>query len=398
MSLCESIQKEYRDNFIKIIFSLEFIDLYFSYKKCKNKYNKLLNYINKILICNNVDKLDLYDCICNIVRKEDNKLIEKILNSNTFYCIYKKYNKKHINYTDLINYIDNKIKCLNIDCSECYKYYLPKTIALLELTGGFISNDVTVKNTFQYYWNNYSQEFLKFPIVDTGGNIDKTTKLLEKYYNLGYRYFVGFSRSTIVSAELEWFNMHADAIGISPTSTAPVLNIPKNIYRITATDNYIIEPILPKLYESQTVYYIYSEDEVATLNILFILENDNNIKNLKTFAVNSTNMTLENMKLFLDGSTEFDSIVLYIINNRDTYIDLYSKGLTFPGQQYDILGITSPIIPEGAVAELTNKYNIIVFKGVQTSKLWRSQSRSMMPCSRYQSRASVQQSCTAHTH
>ena len=242
----------------------------------------------------------------------------------------------------------------------------------MELTDGYISNDLTVDATFKYYWDNYKKEFLKFPIIDTQGNINKTIELLEKYYNYGYKYFIGFSRSTILKEVLEWFDMHSTAIGISSTSSAPSLNIPKNIYRLTPTDDYSIEIILPKLYESPTVYYIYTEGEIAPLNILYILENNKNIKNLKTFAVNSVNMTVDSIKLFLDGSISEDSIVSYLLFYRDAYIDLYSKGLSFPGQQYDILIISSPIIPEGSIAQLTNKYNIIIFQGIDTSEIWRN--------------------------
>ena len=74
---------------------------------------------------------------------------------------------------------------------------LPKTIALLELTDGFTSNDNSVKKTFEFYWNNYPSEFKKFLIVDTKGKINITLQYLEYYYNQGYRIFVGFSRSSI---------------------------------------------------------------------------------------------------------------------------------------------------------------------------------------------------------
>ena len=86
------------------------------------------------------------------------------------------------------------------------------------------------------------------------------------------------------------------AIGISATSTAPLLKIPKSIFRMTADDNYILEAIYEKLYSSQMVYYIYSDLQIATLNVLKILENDSNINNLKTFSVSDTNLTLDNLK------------------------------------------------------------------------------------------------------
>lgn len=249
--------------------------------------------------------------------------------------------------------------------------YLPKTIALLELTGGYFANDITVKNTLEYYWRFYRDEFKSFPIVDTGGSIPKTLELLDKYYAKGYRYFYGFSRSTIVNASLNWFNMHPDAIGISSTSTAPNLSIPKKIFRMTPTDDYILDSILPQVYPSPTVYYIYTEGEVAMLNVLAILQADPLITNLKTYAVNSSNLTVTNISTFLSGSTSQDSIILYLLD-REPYIDLYNQGLTFAGNQYDITGIVPPkIVGSGAISQLTNKYLIISYKGIQTSILWR---------------------------
>ncbi len=58
--------------------------------------------------------------------------------------------------------------------------YLEKTIALLELTGGYSSNDLIVKKTFEFYWKNFKNDFQSFIIVDTGGSVTKTIDLLEQ--------------------------------------------------------------------------------------------------------------------------------------------------------------------------------------------------------------------------
>jgi hypothetical protein len=265
---------------------------------------------------------------------------------------------------------------INVLQTQMKNVYLPKTIALLELTGGYSSNDLIVKKTLEYYWKNFNQEFKAFPIMDTRGDIQRTLALLDKYYKLGYRYFFGFSRSTIVEATLNWFNLHPDAIGISTTSTAPILNVPKQIFRLTPNDNYIIEPILPQLQASSKVYYIYTEGEVAMLNILEILKTELGESKVLSYAVNSSNLTVSNMQFFLSGSSSTDSIVLYLLD-REPYIDLYTQGLTFEGQQYDILGIQPPMIPSTASLELENKYNIISFKGIETSPIWRAGYKSL---------------------
>ena len=43
---------------------------------------------------------------------------------------------------------------------------------------------------------------------------------------------------------------------------------------------------------------------------------------------------------------------------------MYSNGLIFNGQQYDISCTQAPVIPSGlGLVYLTNKYNVINFKG-----------------------------------
>ncbi len=247
--------------------------------------------------------------------------------------------------------------------------YLEKTIALLELTGGYSSNDLIVKKTFEFYWKNFKNDFQSFIIVDTGGSVTKTIDLLEKYYKMGYRYFFGFSRSTVLQGVLDWFNMHPDAIGISPTSTAPNLSIPKRIFRMTPTDNYILDPIYPHLYSASTVYYIYTDGEVAMTNVLNILQNNPSITNLQALAI-TPSTPADVVHTFLNGSSSSDVIVTYLLD-REPYIQYYTEGLTFDGQQYDILGIQPPKIPYNALDALIDKYNIVSFKGIATSELWR---------------------------
>ncbi len=260
--------------------------------------------------------------------------------------------------------------------------FLPKTIALLELTGsGLVSNDKTVKNTLEFYWNNYPDEFKSFPIVNTNSELSKTIEFLEIYYKQGFRYFLGFGRSTIVAGVLEWFNNHPDAVGISTTSTAPILSVPKKIYRITANDDFLLESIITNLETSSIVYYFYDENELACLNVLEILENNQIISpKLKKFPIESdySNLTVQNVNIFFENPNSSQSSLLYIFQ-REKYIDLYNQGLTFPGQQYDILGIQQPVILGNASIQLNNKYNITNFKGIETSLIWRKGLENLGP-------------------
>ena len=179
----------------------------------------------------------------------------------------------------------------------------------------------------------------KFPIIDTTASLTKTIELLDKYYNEGYRIFLGFSRSTMLFSVLPWFNNHQDAIGISLTSKSSNLNIKKNIYRLEYPQNLLIDTLLPKFEAAEILYYIYTEDELVALDYLNILENDKNI-NLKTLVIkkDSSNLTLDVLKTFLEGSSIKDIILLVLFYNQQTYFDLYNEGLYFDGLQYYIIG------------------------------------------------------------
>ncbi len=248
---------------------------------------------------------------------------------------------------------------------------LPKTIALLALNGDF-GNQV-VKNTLEFYWKNYPQEYKSFPILNTEGNIETTIKLLENSYKLGYRYFVGFTSSTTVAGILDWFNLHPDAIGISPSSTALSLSIPKKIFRMSPTDNYILDSVTPQLENATKIYYIYTLGELAPLNILELLENNPSLEpKLVPYGAkpDNSNLTVQDMQTLFQNATSTDCVLLYLFNRR-FYINLYSQGLTFPGSQYDIIGGTPPPITGEASNQLNGKYNVSTFKGTNTSIIWR---------------------------
>ncbi len=248
---------------------------------------------------------------------------------------------------------------------------LPKTISLLALNGD-IGNQV-VKNTLEFYWKNYPQEFKSFPIVNTEGSIVKTIELLDSFYKLGYRYFVGFTSSTTVAGVLDWFNLHPDAIGISPSSTATSLSVPKKFFRMAPTDNYILDSVTPQLEIATKIYYIYTEGEIAPLNILELLENNPSLESkLVPYPAkpDNSNLTVEDMQTLFENATSTDCVLLYLFNRR-FYINLYNQGLTFSGNQYDIIGGVPPPITGEAANQLNSKYNVSTFKGTNTSIIWR---------------------------
>ncbi len=252
---------------------------------------------------------------------------------------------------------------------------LPRTIALLELTGGLIVNDIIVKDTLNFYWKKYPSEFKSFPIIDTKGDSNETIKLLDYYYNIGYRYFYGFSRSSIVEQVLEWFNNHPDAIGFSSTSFTPELAIPKKIFRMSPVFTEYFKSIQIQLKNANAVFFLYTLGESGPESEKVYLESllaEGEINALYTFGVTPENLTVENINNFFQSNNiSSNDIVLFNIFDRGSYINLYNNGLTCPAQQYDIVSFQPAIIKGEAANQLKDKYNAILFAGTNSSILWR---------------------------
>jgi len=261
-----------------------------------------------------------------------------------------------------------------------------KAVFLLNITA---TTNLSIKNTLNYYWENYPQEFTQCPIVDTKGELNLTLKLLDEYYSYGFKYFIGFQTSSIMEGVLSsnWFNFHPDAIGITPSANSNSLNIPKNIYRFLPDNSFIINSIDKQINDAITagnnIYYIYTLDQLVCTDALRILKQTigsyGNYKTLgTTFADLDTPMIIQNfLNMPPNGTQSSSDILIVLLLNRSQYLslydtNLYTNPLTFSGQQYDILASVNPIIPVGSRTALSNKYNVPLFKGINTSVLWRN--------------------------
>lgn len=246
-----------------------------------------------------------------------------------------------------------------------------KTVYLLELSEGVVSTiDNVFKNTLNYFWNTYPQEFTKCAIVDTKGLLDTNLSTLDEYYNAGYRYFVGFTNSNILTDVLSWFNSHPSATGMTIFGVSTTLNVPKNVYRILPDDTYRISYI-PNLETAPTVYYIYQEELIVCQDVKNLLT-DMSLANLQLFPATALNLTVSNLATFFSGASSNDIVVTLLSSMRSNYINLYSNGLTFVGEQYDIAANQLPDIQGTASSVLADKYNAITFYGTNTSILWRN--------------------------
>jgi len=261
-----------------------------------------------------------------------------------------------------------------------------KAVFLLNLT---TTTNFSIKNTLNYYWQNYPQEFIECPIVDTEGSLDITLQLLDEYYGYGFKYFIGFQTSSIMAGVLEsnWFNSHPDAVGITPSANSNSLSIPKNIYRLLPDNSFILNSLNEQINEAissgSNIYYLYTLNQLVCEDALRILNQTigdyPNYVTLGTFFSDLDTPTI--LQNFLNnppnGTVSSSDILIVLLLNRSQYLGLYSVSsfrvpLTFPGQQYDILASVSPVIPSGSQRALSNKYNISLFKGVGTSILWRN--------------------------
>lgn len=127
-------------------------------------------------------------------------------------------------------------------------------------------------------------------------------------------------------AVLEWFNNHNDAIGISIASSANSLGfIDKNIYRLQINDNYLLNaihvPLQNTINLSGKIFYVYSEHEIASSEVLTQLQNKYGESNIIEYSVkldNSNNTQEDLIHFFITtyNATSIDSVVLYLINGE----------------------------------------------------------------------------------
>ena len=364
--------KNYNEQIIKLISSNIFYkNIYLYINRCFN-FNKYLD--DNLIIIENDDPI--LKKICEEIINKYKILFMNIINDKHFLCLLNLFNKKKCCLIKIKNYLFKNINKIIFDFLFLKKY-LPKTIALLNSSK---TNNKSVPLTFNYYWDNYSEEFKKFSIIDIEGSLELTLINLDKYYSYGYRYFIGFSTSTITLGVLEWFNNHPYAVGISPSANSSDLNIPKNIFCLNPTNDYVFKTIENKIKNARRVYYIYTKGENVSLNGLTILNNFNpSINDLRTYESTLDNLTVDNLNIFFNDSNDQDILLLIELENT-VYLNLYNNGLKFPGQQYNLLlALPSKITNEIAINELSNKYNVLLYEGVMTSLLWRKGYNNLYP-------------------
>ncbi len=279
--------------------------------------------------------------------------------------------------------------CCKNKCKCPYPCFIPrpeipelKTIALLELTGlGEEVYDIPLKKTFEYYFAN-SNQFKKFPIVNTNSSLKKTLELLDYYYIAGYRIFIGFSDSNILKGVLPWFNNHPKAIGISPDSTTSKLEMPKNIYRLTPPETNLIEEIESEFTEfflsRRYIFYVYSVGEIDTESILELLLSEGSpVKDkIVPIPINPDSSNINDVQTIYkekDYSPFRDVAIDYLIigNQRENFIKLFLPSF-IPVPTFDISLETFPWFYDDIHKSVWNNlYYSFQNINLSTSPLWR---------------------------
>jgi hypothetical protein len=250
-----------------------------------------------------------------------------------------------------------------------------KTAGLLELTGPFSVNDISVKKTFEYYWARkckYSLPFNKFPIYNTGGTVKRNLQLLDCLYKCGYRIFVGFSRSSILVEVLDWFKKHPDATGISLTSTAVNLSVKKNVYRLTPIDQGIKVNLLEniKTNPSLSIYFMYEVGDFFSTDYLASFKKNPEINERLIVCSFKERITTTELSKCLTNSKTTDFIVNGLVDID--FLEVFNTpGYTVPPYIYDSIGSKHPDFTATQSQNLNGKYSYFSYKGINTAFLWR---------------------------
>jgi len=257
-----------------------------------------------------------------------------------------------------------------------------KTVALLELTGNqSYSNqldDNNIKKTFEYYWTNskkFNLGFNKFDIFDTKGKIDITLKYLNDLYNKGYRIFIGFNRSEILSEVLSWFEAHPDARGISLNSTAHKLAVKKNVYRMIPLDNTVEKEIEFEILKDPSikVYFMYQENDYWSNNILQEYQQNTVISRKLIVCTFNNVITQEILDNYLVNSKKED-IIVNTLDNIDFFSVFNSPNYTVKPKIYDFVTELIPNFNDVQLNNIYENYKYSSYRGINTTFIWRQAS------------------------
>ena len=238
--------------------------------------------------------------------------------------------------------------------------------------------------TLNYYFDTVPR-FYRFPIVNSGSNISNLINLLDEYYAKGFRYFYGFSTTTILLGVLDWFNKHPDAQGVSGYSRL-FTGQPSSVFRIQPQQDITITSI-QLVNEYDAVFYIYNntnpsfpvrgeylKEKCESLGIPYYSYPVNSISEITTDDfVNNTMSQIQD--IIATNGYQKVSITSAMGIWQDTYYDTFVFGTTIAPDNADFYNLTGflPTITESLAQEYFRNVPLygITTANLNSSPLWR---------------------------
>jgi hypothetical protein len=257
-----------------------------------------------------------------------------------------------------------------------------KIVAILDFSDN-VYNQPIIK-TLNYYFVTVPR-FYRFPIVNSGSNINNLINLLDEYYAKGFRYFYGFSTTTVLLAVLDWFNKHPDAQGVSGYSRL-FTGEPKSVFRIQPQRDITITSI-QLVNEYDAVFYIYNnvnpsfptrgeylKEKCNSLGIPYYSYPVNSISEITTGNFVNTTMSVIQEIITTNGYQKV-SITSAMGVWQDTYYDTFVFGTTASPTNADFYNLTGflPTITESLAQQYFQNVPLygITTANLNSSPLWR---------------------------
>ena len=254
----------------------------------------------------------------------------------------------------------------------------PTTIiaALLDFNN---STDLGIKDTLEYYFNG-NFNFKSFPIENTQGDENNTLNLLDKYYGMNYRIFLGFSNSDILfpgTGILEWFNLHPDCTPISCESASILFNNPKSMYRLQPLPTTLVQLNTTIIVGTRNiVYLIYDSSKVSNQLLIAFLESISGqigVQIIYKPIDGASNITTENINIIMASIQPEENAVIAVsmLENTNLFYNVFDN--TTPISGYFFYDLSSlPLITNTQSQEyFKNILFVPDIANISTSILWR---------------------------
>jgi hypothetical protein len=252
--------------------------------------------------------------------------------------------------------------------------YSDKIVALLNFN--YIV-DIRVKNTLEYYFDNVTS-FTRFYIENTYGSVDKTLELLNTYYSKGYKYFIGFNETVLLTQGiLQWFNDHPDTTPISTDSSSASLAYQKSLYRLDP-----VTPVLIELYSTiilrgkDIVYFIY--DSSLPQNDLLVLYLEEISKKTGITVVlkpinGESNINIVTINKIMESIVPNENAVIQVsmITATDKFYNTFDSTTADPGYKFFELSVIPNITSTQANIYFNNILFVPTIANLCSSILWR---------------------------